>query len=380
MNRNLLTLILVLFSFFSVNASNGNTLITIYDEHCQYSLNLLNITFKNKKIENLINNEFTHKILKQSSKEAQELIEKYEIVGFPVQIIKIEKKSPFICLGFLNELEEFNFLNKFLNRKNENTDFQEMTPFEKYVFKESGIGYDIDNNRIIGPTKDESYKGCIKKENPSHYQCRGLSGTGVIVNRDSNSFRTSVFAYKDEGLTEDGAVSTTSFVENGKVIKQSYCFYDAKYEPNQSDKKQYFLPSLLKCYTVTPNICNIINKLNTVENYKDISLFNEFVSTLKSTEFKEKQLDIYKESYRNIFLYTNERFTYKYYSKISDGYYDIEKQGKAPLTSIFEMENQNTFKQCTNFAEFYKNEKMIFTKAFLNPCKGMIKSGIMTTE
>ena len=181
MNRNLLTtiLLLVCFNFLAANNSKPK-LYLVYSEYCSYSQDLIQNTIADKNVQEELNNiEFI--LVEENSLEAKTIIERYKIKGFPTQVL-LNKEKAVLAYGTLSVNEQLQYLKSqsdlqtILNQTENFISFQETEPFEKYVFRETGLGYNQKTKEILTPTIKKAYNSCRKEEKPDHYVCGGNGG------------------------------------------------------------------------------------------------------------------------------------------------------------------------------------------------------------
>lgn len=390
MNRNLLTLILVLFCISFAKAEDKKTeLITIYAEYCDYSQQLINNTLSESKVKQTIANNFEYKLLEQNTDEAKEYIEKLNITGFPTQIIIKNNNTLFAYgvlsvteqLDFLNTVNELNTITNYLN-DNKTEETQEMSAFAKYVFRETTLDFDQDKKELLIPKSKPNnvYERCDFREMPDRYVCRGGGGTPshnfITKGENRGDFKVAIFHPSDK--TRDSSSSLTSFVEDGKVTSQSRCFYDANGIGLGTGDKMHFELYRMECYVATPELCEVINGVQGLEDIKDESRFESFITVLKSEKYKNQLLEAYQYNWEKAFLNVNRDQHYDYYSKLNNKrFYNIEIQGKDEESKLLNFEESQVVKESKSLYDVLSKAKTLFKKVYLNPCLKLEESKIL---
>ena len=388
MNRNLLTLIAVFFCFLNVKAENDKTeLVIIYSEYCSYSQKLINNTLCNRMVEQIITENFEYKLLEQNTEEAQDYIKKLKITGFPTQII-IKKTNTLLAYGVLSVTEQLDFL-KTKNELNSIVDYfydnnifetqQGASAFEEYVFLETTLGFDEDSRKLLIPGINEPYRMCGKREKPDKYVCGGggaPSHNFITKGKGSGDFKVAIFHPSQK--TRDSSVSVTSFVEDGKVTQQSRCFYDATGVGLGTGNKRHYQISRMECYVATPELCEVLNNIEDIEEFKSKEVFDSFLGVLKSNSYKQSVINAYKYNWEKAFLNVNRNEHYDYYSKLdSKRYYSEEKQGREEATSIVNFENSLAVKKSKNLFEVFQKANSLIEIVFYKPCQNLTQNNIL---
>ena len=99
------------FALFTMGLfdSPETKLITVYDKDCGYCHDLLNDTYKNRDVEDALDN-FDHQLFEADEEETKALMKEYGIVGFPTQILITKQKDTLFLEGFVNAKQQMSFL------------------------------------------------------------------------------------------------------------------------------------------------------------------------------------------------------------------------------------------------------------------------------
>ena len=389
MNRKLLTLIVVLFCILNINANNTKPkLYLVYSEHCSYSQDLLNNTIADQNIQNILAKNFEYTLLEQETEEAKSFIEKHNISGFPTQVI-IKEKSVLFAYGALSIENQTDFLNTTKNLDiitayfypSNKEEFQVADPFGKFVFRETGLGFDQENKKLLIPkTGDPYYKGCYLRPKPSRYVCNGGGGGAshnfLTKGKKDGDFKVAIFHPLEK--TRNSRVSITSFVEDGKVTQQSKCYYGAQGVGFGTINKVHFIIRRMECYVASAELCKVINEVETVDDLRDEDRFQRFLNVLKSPRYKKLLLEVYKYNFEKSFLHRNRENHYEYYSQLDEKrYYSEERHGKLKSTRILEFEKSLAMQQSKSLYDLASKAKSLFGQAFLGPCKNFALNNML---
>lgn len=379
----------MLFFFSFAKAEDKKTeLITIYDEYCTYSQELINNTLSDSNVKQAIANNFEYKLLEQNTEEAQAYIKKLNITGFPTQII-IKNNNTLFAYGVLSVTEQLEYLDIANQLKtitsyfNNNTtaELQEMTAFEKYVFRETTLGYDQEKKKLLIAEKNDAYRLCSHEPEPDRQECSGGGGASpshnfITKGKNKGDFKVAIFHPSER--TRESSVSITSFVEDGKVTQQSRCFYGSQSTGIAKGKERIYEISRMECYVATPELCEVLNSIDDLEEFKTKEVFDDFLSVLKSNSYKESVLNAYKYNWEKAFLNVNRDEHYDYYSKLdSKRYYSEEKQGKEEATSIVNFENSLAVKESKNLFEVFQKANTLIGRVFYKPCQNLAQNNIL---
>ena len=256
---------------------------------------------------------------------------------------------------------------------------QEDTPFGKYVFRESNIGYDEVTKKLIVPNKDDKYRqGCREKFKPNRYTCsQGDGVASIYINEESpGNFETTVFHPNEKA--QFNPVSISSVIKDGKIVQQSRCLYIDKWTTDKKDKdKIYYRISKMECYVASAEMCNLFSSLETIEDLESPENYSQFLKILKSPKYKQQLLEAQKLNYRNAFLHSNRDENYDYYSKLPIGFYDVEKQGKIKDLSIVNFEESLAVKESKSLRELASNAKVLMLRVFIEPCSNLSAEDIL---
>lgn len=253
--------------------------------------------------------------------------------------------------------------------------------YENHIFRNTGISYDSINKKLLVATIVEPRKGCRVQNNPFRYECHSIGGfpskTFITQFDKSDDFNVSVFDRHVK--TDDALVSVTTFVRNGKVVQQSQCFYDGQMTANGNDKKNHYTISKMKCYVVTPELADVLLRIQSMEEFKAPKAYNEFINVLKSPEYKKAIMEAHTYNWRQAFLSLNslEEFTFDYYSKLKKGFYDHEKYENDKILGIVNLEQEPFVKESKSLFEIYSKENTLMSRVFDKPSENLTESKLM---
>lgn len=381
MKRLFLTLISLVFCSFLAKAENKKKqLIIIYDEYCSYSQELINNTLSDTTVEQTIAENFEYKLIEQNLDEAQEFIKKYNIEGFPTQILT-QNNEVTLAYGFLSKDEQLRYLNTVSDFKQEQNQ-QEYTTYEEFVFLKSGLGYDHIEKKLLVPEKDKIYNSCVRDDEPLLYYCHGGERSKTYIdntNVDKGNFTVSVFLRKDDERQDSKGFVTTSSVKNGKVVKQTRCYYGTQYRSHNNLDKVHYLMKDLKCYTVTPKLCSLLTNVKDMEEFKSVETFDKFKDILSSQNYQEASLSDHTCNFRKIFIHANvnNRNIYKYYSKLKYGFYNEKDHGEIEALKPLRFEKTQLVQNAKNLFEVFQKENKLMSDVFYRPCKNLSEVNLL---
>ena len=399
MNRNLLTLILVIICINFLRANNTKPILyLVYSEDCSYSQDLLKNTIADQSIQSVLNQKFEYHLVEEKTEQAKLFIERFKITGFPTQIIIRENKS-LLAYGSLNLKEELEYLESSEKLKSVFKSFnmgkngiQKMSPFEKFVFLETTLNYSQTQSKLLLPTKNKSLRECSFKLNPNRYVCGGAGGasyTFIEEFENPDEFKVAVFHPTEKSA--NSSVIVSSFVENGKVTQQSRCFYNSQWNKQEIVNEGHYIIRRMECYVATAELCSIIDELKTKEDLENEERFERFLIVFKSPKYKKELLEAYKFNYNKSFLNVNRDETFEFYSNLDKQFYKIDKDTenlKFPefakyeidlwkdetekYKSIYELINESE-----NIWDVYSKSNALFLRVYLEPCKNLLLNKIM---
>lgn len=379
MKRLFLTLISLVFCSFLAKAENKKKqLIIIYDEYCSYSQELINNTLSDTTVEQTIAENFEYKLIEQNLEEAQEFIKKYNIEGFPTQILT-QNNEVTLAYGFLSKDEQLRYLNTVSDFKQEQNQ-QEYTIYEEFVFLKSGLGYDHIEKKLLVPGKDKVYNNCTRDDDPLYYYCAGINSSDTYIdntNLDKGNFTVSVFFNEEDERPDSKGFVTTSSVKNGKVVKQTRCYYGNGHRSYDNSRKSHFFMKEMECYTVTPKLCGLLTNVKDMEEFKSVETFDKFKDILSSEDYQEASLSDHTYNFRKIFIHANNRKYYKYYSKLKHGFYNKKDHGEIEALKPLRFEKTQLVQNAKNLFEIFKKENKLMGDVFYRPCKNLSKANLL---
>lgn len=251
--------------------------------------------------------------------------------------------------------------------------------YENYIFRNTGISYDSINKKLLVATIEEPRKGCRVQNKPFRYECHSVGGfpsnTFITQFEKPDDFNVAVFDRNAQ--TEDASVSVTTFVRDGKVVQQSQCFYDGQMTANGNDKKNHYTISKMKCYVVTPELADVLMRIQSMEEFKAPKAYNEFLNVLKSPEYKKALMKAHKYNWRQAFLSLNSDHNFEYISKLKKGFYDHEKYKNDKILGIVNLEQEPFVKESKSLFEVYTKENELMSRVFDKPSENLTENKLM---
>lgn len=253
--------------------------------------------------------------------------------------------------------------------------------FHDYVFRETTLDFDTKTNELLIPTTDEPREYCDFREKPDRYVCNGGGGRPshnfLDKGEKDGDFKVAIF-HPVDSRNRDYLFSLTTFVENGKVTQQSRCFSDIQGIGLGTGNKMHFQISRMKCYVVTPELAEVINEVQGLEDAKDEKRYKRFLNVLKSPKYKSQLLEAYQYNWEKTFLNVNRENHFDYYTTINEKrFYNIETHGKSEETKIINFEDSKVAKESKSLYDLLVNANALFKKVYLNPSENLAEWNIL---